>query len=128
MGIDRTGAYKAAVERRLAHADSLYDNFHNVADYNEVIGRVRRRPLAEANALELKFARASATSFSVTPINSTRTCARVSLACLPPTHKMTCSDAQRFPASNLEQLLRSMRLTHLGQLGRPCHGSRRAGN
>jgi len=57
VGVDRAGAYKAAVERRLPHADIVFDKFHLVANYNEVIDRVRRRTLAEANARERKFAK-----------------------------------------------------------------------
>lgn len=45
LGIDRAGAYKAAVERQLPHADIVFYKFHIVANYNEVMDRVRRRSL-----------------------------------------------------------------------------------
>jgi len=55
VGIDRSGVYKAAVEEHLPEADIVYDKFHLISNYNDVIDAVRRRTLAEANAEERQF-------------------------------------------------------------------------
>jgi len=55
VGIDRSGVYKAAVQEHLPEAEIVYDKFHLVANYNEVIDAVRRRTLAQANAEEKQF-------------------------------------------------------------------------
>lgn len=49
VGMDRSGAYKSAVEQRLPQADIVFDKFHLVSNYNEVIDRVRRRSYHEAS-------------------------------------------------------------------------------
>ena len=48
VGLDRSGAYRRAVEHHLPHADIVLDKFHLVANYNEVIDKVRRRTYHEA--------------------------------------------------------------------------------
>jgi len=55
VGIDRSGVYKAAVQAHLPDADIVFDKFHLVANYNDVIDDVRRRTLREANAKQKKF-------------------------------------------------------------------------
>ena len=50
VGIDRSGAYRAAVETHLPQTDIVLDKFHLVANLGEVIERVRRRTQAQANA------------------------------------------------------------------------------
>jgi len=55
VGIDRAGAYKAAVEKWLPHAEIVFDKFHIVANYNDVIDKVRRRSWRDANLTERNF-------------------------------------------------------------------------
>ncbi len=43
VGIDRGGSYKASVKEHLPDADIVHDKFHIIANYNEVIGKIRRR-------------------------------------------------------------------------------------
>lgn len=50
VGIDRSGAYRAAVQAHLPRADIVFDKFHLVANLGEVIDKVRRRTQAEADA------------------------------------------------------------------------------
>lgn len=55
VGIDRAGAYKSAVEQHLPQADIVFDKFHLIANYNEVIDKVRRRSYMEASLGERSF-------------------------------------------------------------------------
>lgn len=41
VGMDRSGAYKSVVEQRLPQADIVFDKFHLISNYNEVIDKVR---------------------------------------------------------------------------------------
>ncbi len=50
VGIDRSGAYRAAVEARLPDADIVFDKFHLISNLGEVIDKVRRRTQAQADA------------------------------------------------------------------------------
>src|SRR5215210_1415611 len=50
VGIDRSGAYRAAVEAHLPEADIVFDKFHLISNLGEVIDKVRRRTQAQANA------------------------------------------------------------------------------
>ena len=50
VGIDRSGAYRAAVEAHLPQADIVFDKFHLISNLGEVIDRVRRRTQAQADA------------------------------------------------------------------------------
>lgn len=50
VGIDRSGAYRAAVEAHLPAADIVFDKFHLISNLGEVIDRVRRRTQAQADA------------------------------------------------------------------------------
>lgn len=49
VGIDRSGAYRAAVEQYLPKADIVFDKFHLVANLGEVIDKIRRRTQAQAD-------------------------------------------------------------------------------
>lgn len=50
VGIDRSGAYRAAVEAHLPQVDIVFDKFHLISNLSEVIDRVRRRTQAQAGA------------------------------------------------------------------------------
>ena len=50
VGIDRNGAYKAMVEENLPKADIVFDKFHLISNYGEVIDKIRRRTQALADA------------------------------------------------------------------------------
>jgi transposase len=50
VGLDRSGAYRAAVEAHLPQADIVFDKFHLIKNLGEVIDKVRRRTQAQANA------------------------------------------------------------------------------
>ena len=43
VGIDRGGSYQASVKEHLPDTDIVYDKFHTIANYNEVIDIIRRR-------------------------------------------------------------------------------------
>src|SRR5687768_3220067 len=47
--MDRSGPYRAVVQEQLPQADIVFDKFHLIANYNEVIDEVRRRSQREAN-------------------------------------------------------------------------------
>jgi transposase len=49
VALDRSGGYRAAVERHLPQADIVLDKFHLIANYHEVIDQVRRRTYREAD-------------------------------------------------------------------------------
>jgi transposase len=53
--IDRSGAYKKAIEKELPQADIVYDKFHLIANYHEVIDKVRRKAWHDANENDRKF-------------------------------------------------------------------------
>lgn len=55
VGIDRAGAYKAAVQMHLPHAEIVFDKFHIVSNYNDVIDKVRRRSWRDANLTDRDF-------------------------------------------------------------------------
>ncbi len=48
VGIDRGGSYKASVKEYLPDVDIVYDKFHIIANYNEVIDKIRRREWRQA--------------------------------------------------------------------------------
>ena len=48
VGIDRSGAYKSAVEDYLDNADIVFDRFHLIMNYNKVIDKVRRKEYLDA--------------------------------------------------------------------------------
>lgn len=49
VGIDRSGAYQAAVEAWLPNADMVYDRFHLVMNVNQAVDEVRRSQCAKAS-------------------------------------------------------------------------------
>jgi len=49
VAIDRAGAYREVVREELPHADVVYDKFHLIANYNEVIDKVRRQEWHKAS-------------------------------------------------------------------------------
>jgi transposase len=53
--IDRSGAFKKAIEKELPQADIVYDKFHLIANYHEVIDKVRRKAWHDANENDRKF-------------------------------------------------------------------------
>lgn len=50
VGIDRSGAYRAAVEAGLPQADIVFDKFHLISNLGEVINKVRRRTQAQLDS------------------------------------------------------------------------------
>ena len=55
VGMDRSGACKSAAEHHLPQADIVFDKFHLISNYNEVIDKVRRRSDIEASLSERSF-------------------------------------------------------------------------
>lgn len=55
VGMDRSGPYRAVVEEQLPHADIVFDKFHLIANYNEVLDQIRRRTHREAKHLGEEF-------------------------------------------------------------------------
>lgn len=55
VGMDRSGAYRAAVEEHLPKADIVFDKFHLISNYGEVIDKIRRRTQAQADAAGRSF-------------------------------------------------------------------------
>ena len=49
VGMDRSGPYRAVVAEQLPQADIVFDKFHLIANYHEVIDQVRRRSQRDAN-------------------------------------------------------------------------------
>jgi transposase len=50
VGIDRSGAYQAAVEKWLPNADIVFDRFHLVMNVNQAVDEVRRTQCRKANS------------------------------------------------------------------------------
>ena len=55
VGMDRSGPYRAVVREQLPAAEIVFDKFHIIANYHEVIDRIRRRSYREANGEERTF-------------------------------------------------------------------------
>jgi transposase len=55
VGMDRSGPYRAVVAAQLPEADIVFDKFHLLANYHEVIDRVRRRSYHEASGQPRAF-------------------------------------------------------------------------
>jgi len=53
--IDRSGAYQDAVRAELPQADIVFDKFHLIANYHEVIDKVRREAWHAASEEDKKF-------------------------------------------------------------------------
>ena len=59
VGIDRAGAYQAAVEKWLAHSAIVYDRFHLVSNVNDAVDEVRRSEWNAAPKSEKKVIKSS---------------------------------------------------------------------
>ncbi len=55
VGIDRGGSYQASVKEYLPDADIVYDKFHIIANYNDVIDQIRRREWRQAEEEQKPF-------------------------------------------------------------------------
>ena len=55
VGIDRGGSYQASVKEYLPDADIVYDKFHIIANYNDVIDQIRRREWRQAEEEDKPF-------------------------------------------------------------------------
>lgn len=55
VGIDRGGSYQASVKEYLPNADIVYDKFHVIANYNDVIDQIRRREWRQAEEEDKPF-------------------------------------------------------------------------
>lgn len=55
VGMDRSGPYRAVVGEQLPHAAIVFDKFHILANYHEVIDRVRRRSYRESSGEQRAF-------------------------------------------------------------------------
>ena len=55
VGMDRSGPYRAVVQEQLPAAEIVFDKFHILANYHEVIDRLRRRSYREANGESRTF-------------------------------------------------------------------------
>jgi transposase len=48
VGIDRSGSYQSVVKEQIPEADIVYDKFHIVSNYNDVIDEIRREECRQA--------------------------------------------------------------------------------
>jgi len=48
VGIDRSGSYQSVVKEKIPDADIVYDKFHIVSNYNDVIDEIRREEWRQA--------------------------------------------------------------------------------
>jgi transposase len=55
VGIDRSGAYQAAIEEYLPDADIVYDRFHLVGNVNQAVDEVRRSQWRDASKEERTY-------------------------------------------------------------------------
>ena len=72
VGIDRGGSYKASVQEYLPDADIVFDKFHIIANYNEVIDKIRRREWREAEAEHKPFIKEQRFNLFRNPENMTQ--------------------------------------------------------
>lgn len=54
VGIDRSGTYQSVVKEQIPEADIVYDKFHIVSNYNDVIDEIRREEYRQAEEDEDK--------------------------------------------------------------------------
>jgi len=54
VGIDRSGSYQSVVKEQIPDADIVYDKFHIVSNYNDVIDEIRREEWRKAEEKEDK--------------------------------------------------------------------------
>lgn len=81
VGMDRSGCYRAAVEEHLPKADIVFDKFHLISNYGEVIDKIRRRTQALADAEGHTFIKGQRYNLLRNPENLSRA-ARKQLALL----------------------------------------------
>lgn len=55
VGIDRSNAYKAAVEKYLPHAAICFDHFHVISNLNDALDQVRREELSKASEMDRRL-------------------------------------------------------------------------
>lgn len=55
IGIDPGGSYQISVKEYLPNADIVYDKFHIIANYNDVIDQIRRREWRQAEEEDKPF-------------------------------------------------------------------------
>ena len=55
VGIDRGGSYQASVKEHLPDTEIVFDKFHIIANYNDVIDKIRRREWRQAEADDKPF-------------------------------------------------------------------------
>jgi len=55
VGMDRSGPYRAVVKKQLPKAEIVLDKFHIIANYHEVIDRIRRRSYQQASGPAREF-------------------------------------------------------------------------
>ncbi|MEG0837598.1 MAG: transposase, partial [Akkermansia sp.] len=55
VGIDRSNAYKAAVEKYLPHAAICFDHFHIISNLNDALDQVRREELHKASEMNRRL-------------------------------------------------------------------------
>ncbi|MFT5084363.1 MAG: transposase [Lentisphaeria bacterium] len=54
VGIDRSGAYRAVIKEQIPDASIVFDKFHIVSNYNDVIDEIRREEWRQAEGKEGK--------------------------------------------------------------------------
>lgn len=54
VGIDRSGSYQSVVKEQIPDADIVYDKFHIVSNYNDVIDKIRREEWRQTEEKEDK--------------------------------------------------------------------------
>ena len=71
VGIDRGGSYQASVKEYLPNADIVYDKFHIIANYNDVIDQIRRREWRQAEEENKPFIKGQRFNLFMNPENLT---------------------------------------------------------
>lgn len=71
VGIDRGGSYQASVREHLPNADIVYDKFHIIANYNDVIDQIRRREWRQAEEEDKPFIKGQRFNLFRNPVNLT---------------------------------------------------------
>ena len=71
VGIDRGGSYQASVKENLPNADIVYDKFHIIANYNDVIDQIRRREWRQAEEENKPFIKGQRFNLFMNPENLT---------------------------------------------------------
>jgi transposase len=72
VGLDRSGANRAAVQEHLPQADIVFDKFHLISNYGEVIDKIRRRTQAQADEAGYTFIKGQRYNLLRNPENLSR--------------------------------------------------------